>query len=95
MADRGPLTPGNRDVFRGFATPEIWQQMANYGGGRSDSFPSRLDMKTTSPDEVLFLEMMMKAFKEQEDKRRMERAVPGKERVLLPGDQELIDRGAG
>ena len=96
MADRVEnLTPENRKVFRGFATPEIWQQMANYGMGRSDSFPSRFDMKSTGEDETLFLEMMMKAFREQEDKKRLERAMGVNERVLMPGDQELIDRGAG
>jgi hypothetical protein len=95
MADRGSLTPKNRAEFKGYATPEIWQGMADYGMGRSDSFPSRFDMGTTGEDEVKFLEMMMIAFREQEDRRRLERAKGTKERVLMPGDQALIDRGAG
>ena len=76
MADRGPLTQENRAAFRGFATPDIWQQMAKYGMGQGDSFPSRFDMTSTGDDEVLFLEMMMKAFKEQEDKKRLGRQRP-------------------
>ena len=93
MADRGQLTPENRAVFKGFATPEIWQQMGQYGAGNSDAFPSRFDMKATSSEEVLFLEMMMKAFKEQEDKRRMEKAMGVKEQIAPTGDPLLTEAG--
>jgi hypothetical protein len=68
------LSEANRAQFRAFGvTPEMWQQMAQYGMGQSNVFPSYLSLQH-SPDDADFLSMMMKAFKDQEDKRRAERA---------------------
>ena len=81
MMPRNPiLNEENRERFRGYIAPEIWQQMARYGMGRGSSFPGTADIPH-QPGESEFLVMMLKAYKEQEDEKRRKRLLAGTEYI--------------
>ena len=99
MADRGmggALSPGNRERFRDeFSTPELWQQMVQYGGGQSDEWPDyRMNPVTGKgwglESQTDFMEMLMEAFRKQEDERRLKGSVTEKTKVQR-GDIDFPD----
>lgn len=93
MADRGiggALSRENRDTFRDvYSTPELWQQMRSYGGGQSEEWPNfRLNPITGEAwkheNQMEFMEMMMEAFRRQEDERRLGGSVTEKTKTHIP-----------
>ena len=93
MADRGmggALSRENRATFRDvYATPGLWQQMGAYGSGRSEEWPDfRINPATGKQwereSETIFMEMLMSAFKKQEDERRLGDSTTKKTQVTKP-----------
>ena len=104
MANRniGPLSQENRSRFRDeFSTPELWQQMSRYGSRQSDEWPDyRMNPVTgrgwESSNQTIFMEMLMNAFKEQEDERRSKKAVGKKKKVYSdPQYEEAVNLAGG
>jgi hypothetical protein len=80
------LSQENRSRFRDeFSTPELWQQIRRYGSNQSDDWPDyRINPVTKkgwgSSQQTDFMELLMEAFRKQEDERRKPEAVAGKKK---------------
>ena len=96
------LSEENRSRFRDeFSTPELWEKIRRYGSGQSDEWPDyRMNPVTGSgwgsSAQTDFMEMLMQAFREQEDARRSGGAVAEKTKVHTdPQYEEAVRLAAG